>query len=122
MARLVESEKRFLLTYLVFSFSEWSKAFVYSRERQFFMQNWSEASLVFSWHAEQRIRQRGFIPSEVAEVVWDAGVRHPGDARLGRNRVVHRVGDVAVVTSQQRSDGSADVITVMRRPADARAA
>jgi hypothetical protein len=75
----------------------------------------SEAQLVFSAHAEDRLWERGFSPEDVAALLGAPHVSHPGDPRYGLGRVVHNFDEIRVVTGRIRPDGRTDVITVMWR-------
>ena len=71
--------------------------------------------LLFSAHAEHRARERGVRVNEVMAAVVDAEIRHPGSPAHGKGRVVHRLGDLAVITDETSEPGVVHVISVMRR-------
>jgi hypothetical protein len=74
-----------------------------------------------SVHARLRAEERGITPEEVADIVRDPDVRHPGSPSHGAGRLVHRRGDLAVVTGEESREGLLYVISVMRRPPDGEA-
>jgi hypothetical protein len=77
--------------------------------------DWATLKLTFSCHANHRTRERGIGYEVVEFVVKNSEIRYPGAPFYGRERVVHVLGDIVVVTNEPGDDGVLEVISVMWR-------